>query len=78
MRQAILSKKWIWITGGALLLTGSALGVMALLGVLPWQAGTLYEDPQGRFSVKVEPGWERVAADGDYLQYKMPDPPMDI
>jgi CubicO group peptidase (beta-lactamase class C family) len=78
MLQALFSKKWIWLVGGVLLLAGAVVGVMAVLGVLPGQAGTLYEDPEGRFSMNVDPSWARVEADGDYVQYKMPDPPMDI
>jgi len=78
MFQALFSKKWTWIAGGVTLLAGSALGVMALLGVLPWQAGARYEDPQGRFSLNVDPSWQPVETDGAYVQYRMPDPPMNI
>jgi CubicO group peptidase (beta-lactamase class C family) len=80
MLKTLFSKKWTWIVGGVtlVLLAGAAFGVLALLGFLPWQTGTVYEDPQGRFSVNVDPSWERIKADGDYVQYKVPSPPMNV
>ena len=49
-----------------------------MYGILPWQGGELYEDPQGRFTMEVEPSWEEVETDGPYAQFKVPDPPMQM
>lgn len=64
-----------WIIGAAVLvIAGLLAGVLGVLGFLPWQSGNLYEDPQGRFSVKLEPSWERVETDGSSMQFRLPDP----
>ena len=49
-----------------------------MLGRLPWQSGNLYEDPQGRFTMEVDPSWEQVETDGRYTQFKVPNPPMNM
>jgi CubicO group peptidase (beta-lactamase class C family) len=48
------------------------------LGRLPWQGGDLYEDPQGRFTMQVDPSWEQVETDGRYAQFKLADPSMNL
>jgi hypothetical protein len=65
MLQALLSKKWIWIAGGFVLLAGIAPGGLALLGHRASRAGTRCEDPQRRFSMRIDPSWELVETDGD-------------
>jgi CubicO group peptidase (beta-lactamase class C family) len=49
-----------------------------MLGRLPGQGGDLYEDPQGRFTMEIDPSWEQVETDGRYTQFKVPDPPQNI
>jgi CubicO group peptidase (beta-lactamase class C family) len=72
-------KVLLWIGGGlALLIAGVFVGVMGVLGRLPWQGGNLYEDPHGRFTMEVDPSWEQVETDGSYTQFKVPDPPINI
>ena len=72
-------KLWFWIVGGGvLLIAGLFVGGLGLLGRLPWQGGDLYEDPQGRFTMEVDPSWEQVETDGSYAQFKLPDPPMSM
>jgi len=72
-------KVWIWIAGGVvLLIAGLFVGGLGIVGRLPWQSGDLYEDPQGRFTMQVDPSWEQVETDGRYTQFKVPDPPVNI
>jgi len=72
-------KVWLWIVGGLVLITTViVVGGLGLLGRLPWQRADLYEDPQGRFSMEVDPSWEQVETDGSYTQFKLPDPPVNI
>lgn len=72
-------KVWIWIVGGFLLLiAGVFVGALGILGRLPWQRGDLYEDPQGRFTMEIDPSWEQVETDGSYAQFRVPDPPVTI
>ena len=72
-------KVWFWIVGGfVLLIVVILVGGMGVLGRLPWQRGDLYEDPQGRFSMEVDPSWEQVETDGSYAQFKVPDPPVNM
>ena len=72
-------KVWFWIIGGfVLLIAGLFVGGLGLLGRLPWQGGNLYKDPQGRFTMQVDPSWERVETDGPYTQFKVPDPPLNM
>ena len=70
-------KLWFWIIGGILLI-GGTIGGLGMLGRLPWQSGELYEDPQGRFTIQIDPSWEQVKTDGSYTQFKLPDPPMNM
>ena len=72
-------KVWIWIAGGlVLLIAGAFVGGMGLFGLLPWQGGELYEDPQGRFTIEIDPSWEQVETDGSYAQFKVADPPINM
>jgi CubicO group peptidase (beta-lactamase class C family) len=72
-------KAWVWIAGGFILLIAIVVvGGLGLLGRLPWQGGDLYEDPQGRFTMQVDPSWEQVETDESYTQFKLPDPPANI
>jgi CubicO group peptidase (beta-lactamase class C family) len=75
-------KRLPWIIGGSvLLIAGFVVGGLGLMGLLPWQAappGELYEDPQGRFSMRVDPAWERVETGGRYTQFRLADPPMNL
>jgi hypothetical protein len=71
-------KRWLWITGGlVLVVAGLLVGGLGLFGLLPWQK-EIYEDPQGRFTLKVDPSWEQVKTDGSYAQFKVPEPPMSM
>jgi CubicO group peptidase (beta-lactamase class C family) len=71
-------KARFWAIGGAALLIAGLFGGFGLFGLLPWQGGELYEDPQGRFTVEVDPTWEQVKTDGRYTQFKVADPPLNI
>ncbi len=72
-------KSWFWIVGGVLLVAGLLVGGLSLFGLLPLQSGSqsgnLYQDPQGRFTMTIGPGWEQVQTDGSYVQFKEQDPP---
>jgi len=53
--------------------------LLGLLGKLPWQSrGTLYEDPQGRYSYRIDPNWKQVRTDGDYAQFEQASPSMTL
>lgn len=70
---------WLWIIGGAgILIAGLVVGWLGILGRLPWQSSDLYEDPQGRFTMEIDPNWEKVETDGPYAQFKLPDPPVNL
>jgi CubicO group peptidase (beta-lactamase class C family) len=70
---------WFWIAGGLVLLIAVLfVGGLGILGRLPWQGGDLYEDPQGRFTMQVDPSWEQVETDGRYAQFKLADPSMNL
>jgi len=73
-------KRWILISGVFFfIIVGLLLGVLGIFGRLPWQkSGDLYEDPQGRFTMKIDPSWEKVETDGPYTQFKVADPPMNM
>jgi CubicO group peptidase (beta-lactamase class C family) len=72
-------RKILFLTiGGVFLLAGLLIGVLGLLGRLPWQRGDLYADPQGRFTVEVGPGWEQVETGGPYMQFHLADPPLNM
>ncbi len=72
-------KVLFWMAGGLLLLViGLFVGWLDLTGRLPWQGGNLYKDPQGRFTMQVDPSWERLETDGSYAAYRIPDPPMHL
>ena len=64
--------------GIVLLIAGVIVGGLGLFSLLPWQSGDLYEDPQGRFTMQLDPGWEQVETDGPYTQFKLPDPPINM
>ncbi len=72
------NKIWLWIAGGVLLLSGLIAVGLSVFGLLPRQSGEIYEDPQGRFTMEVDPSWEQVKADGPYVQYKIADPALDL
>ena len=68
-----------WIVGGvALLIIGLFVGGLGMSGRLPWQSGNLYKDPQGRFTMKIDPGWEQVKTEGSYTQFNVPNPPLSM
>ena len=72
-------KVWLWIAGVAvLLIAGLTVGGLGILGLLPWQGGDLYEDPQGRFTMEIDPSWEQVETDGRYTQFKVANPPINM
>jgi CubicO group peptidase (beta-lactamase class C family) len=64
-------KLWFWIIGGVVLLI-AGLFAAGMLG------GDLYEDPQGRFTMEVDPSWEQVETDGRYTQFKVLNPPLNM
>jgi CubicO group peptidase (beta-lactamase class C family) len=66
------------IGGVVLLIAGGFVGGLGMFGLLPWQSGALYKDPQGRFTMKIDPSWEEVKTDGRYTQFKVPDPPVNM
>jgi CubicO group peptidase (beta-lactamase class C family) len=60
-------------------------GLLMLVGLLAGGCGlfqrpslTLYEDPQGRFTMEVDPDWEQVETDGSYAQFSSADPAMQV
>src|SRR3990172_157958 len=68
-----------WIIGGiVVLIAGLVAGGLGMFGLLPWQGGDLYEDPQGRFTMEVDPTWEEVERGGRYTQFKVADPAMNM
>ncbi|RPI26696.1 MAG: class C beta-lactamase-related serine hydrolase [Chloroflexota bacterium] len=72
-------KVWFWVIGVAVFLIGGlTVGWFGMSGRLPWQGGDLYEDPQGRFTMEVDPSWEQVETDGRYSQFKVTDPPLNM
>jgi CubicO group peptidase (beta-lactamase class C family) len=72
-------KVWFWIVGVAvLLIAGLTVGGLGILGRLPGQGGNLYEDPQGRFTMEVDPSWEQVEMNGRYTQFKVANPPINM
>jgi len=72
-------KVWLSIFGVVIfIIAGLFVGGLGLLGRLPWQSGDLYKDPQGQFTMKVDPTWEQVETDGSYTQFKLTDPPANI
>ena len=71
-------KRLFLIIGGLILLTGLVVGGLGILGRLPWQKGDLYTDPQGRYTIELDPAWEQVQANGPYMQFQMADPPLKI
>ncbi len=71
-------KVWFLILGGIILLIAGALvGWLDISGFLPWQSGN-YADPQGRFTMRIDPSWEQVKTDGSYTQFKIPEPSMHM
>lgn len=71
-------KVWLWIVGGLVLLIAGVFAGLGIFGRLPWQRGELYEDPQGRFTMEIDPSWEQVETDGPYTQFRVPNPPVNI
>ena len=71
-------KRWFWITGGlVILIAGLVVGGLGLFDLLPWQK-EIYEDPQGRYTMEVGPGYEQVQTDGSYTEFAVADPPMNL
>jgi D-alanyl-D-alanine carboxypeptidase len=72
-------KVWLLILGGIILLiAGAFVGGLSISGLLPWQSGNLYKDPQGRFTMKIDNDWEQVKTDGSYTEFKISDPPLHM
>jgi CubicO group peptidase (beta-lactamase class C family) len=68
-----------WIVGaGVLVGAGAIMGVLAMTGLLPSGSGPLYNDPQGRFTMEVDPAWKQVKTGGDYAQFSSADPAMQV
>jgi hypothetical protein len=44
----------------------------------PEPAGTVYEDPEGRFSLPLIGDWTQVETDGSYAQFAFAEPPLDM
>jgi hypothetical protein len=62
----------------AILIVGLAVGGFIRFGRSSARSGVLYEDPQGRFSMEIEPTWEQVETDGSYVHFKMPEIPAQM
>jgi CubicO group peptidase (beta-lactamase class C family) len=72
-------KVWLRIVGGVVIVIAVLfVAGLGMLGRLPWQSGDLYEDPQGRFTMQVDPSWEQVETDGRYAQFKVANPPLNM
>lgn len=70
--------KWFWIVGVAvLLIAGLFTSGLSIFGLLPWQSGDLYEDPDGRFTMEVG-NWEQIETDKPYTQFALADPPLNM
>jgi CubicO group peptidase (beta-lactamase class C family) len=68
-----------WAFGGvALLMFGLIVAGLGLFGLLPWQSGDLYNDPQGRFTMKVDPSWEQIETGGRFTHFRIADPPQSM
>jgi len=66
-------KVWYWIVGGVVvLIAGLVIGGLGMFGLLPWQGGDLYEDPQGRFTMQVDPSWNRLRQAGAMHSLRSP------
>jgi CubicO group peptidase (beta-lactamase class C family) len=59
-------------------IVGVAVLFGAVLAGCARPKGDRYEDPQGRFSVEVDPAWDKVETDGSYTQFRVADPPMSM
>ena len=72
-------KRWFWIIGVfVLIIAGLFVGGLGMSGLLPGQGGELYTDPQGRYTMEVDPSWEQVETGGRYAQFKIADPPINM
>ncbi|RPI83924.1 MAG: class A beta-lactamase-related serine hydrolase [Chloroflexi bacterium] len=69
-------KVWFWVVGGVVVIAGLFVAG-SMFGVLPWQKGDLYEDPQGRFTMQIDPSWEQVKTE-PYAQLQVPEPPLNM
>jgi CubicO group peptidase (beta-lactamase class C family) len=61
-----------WIVAAVVLVVGGLLAGCAR------ESGELYEDPQGRFTMEVDPAWERLETDGSHTAFRVTDPPMHV
>ena len=67
------------VVGGIVLVIAViVVGGWVMFGRSPSQSGDLYADPQGRFTMQVDPSWEQVDTGGRYTQFKVPDPPQNM
>ncbi len=76
-----MNKRIVWISislGLILLVIGLFFGWLDLTGRLPWQSGNLYKDPQGRFTMSIDPTWEQMETDGSYAAYRVLNPAMHM
>lgn len=72
-------KMKFWIIGILVILAaGLIIGGLFRFGHSSAQSGVLYEDPQGRFSMEIEPTWEQVETDGSYAHFKLPEIPAQM
>ena len=72
-------KIWFWVIGvTVLLIAGLIVGGLGMIGRIPGQGGNLYEDPQGRFTMQIDPSWEQIKTDETYTQFKIANPPVNI
>jgi hypothetical protein len=71
-------KAKFWAIGGIVVLIAGLFGSLGLFGLLPWQGGELYKDPQRRFTMQVDPSWEQVERGERYAHFKIADPPQNL
>ena len=71
-------KRFLIIGILVLMVAGLIAGGWYRLGHSSAQSVALYEDPQGRFSMEIEPTWEQVETDGSYAHFKLPEMPAQM
>lgn len=71
-------KRFLIIGILVLMIAGWIAGGWYRYGHSSAQSGVLYEDPQGRFSMEIEPTWEQVETDESYAHFKLPEIPAQM